>query len=105
MIDAIFRWCSIFEYRHNTSNSTNTKFKKAPNPEGLHDRIDPGRNRTIVGVAQAPMVPGVLTAILDHSPRLQPADETSIFCLCTMGPFMDLIGVGSDHDKQYEFPA
>ncbi len=51
------------------------------------------------------MVTTMLTTSLDNPSRLQPADETSIFCTGTMGPFMNLIAVYGHYNKEQEPPA
>jgi len=51
------------------------------------------------------MVTTMLTTSLDNPSRLQPADETSIFCTGTMGPFMNLIAVYGHDNKEQEPPA
>jgi hypothetical protein len=92
-------------YRLNTGNLNYTEFQKAPEPQTIHDRVDPGSYRTIVGVAQTAMVTSMLTTSLDNSSGLQPADETSIFCPGAMGPFMNLIAVCGHYNKEQELPA
>ena len=51
------------------------------------------------------MVLGMLTVILDNPPCLQPADQTSIFCPRTMGPFVDFVALYDHDSKQHELPG
>jgi len=87
-----------------TSDSFNHTFQPRPKIHALEQRVHEIRDGAVEGIFRIAVMYAVVAGRLEDTPVLELRDQPAVFGASAVRPFVNLVRVDADDDKQPELP-